>query len=378
MSGSSSDPNVVELTAAGTGATAGSHTLVVTQLAQTSSLYTAAVGASDTLSGNITINIGTGPTQTVTVGSSSNTLSSLSAAINAAGLGVTASVISDSTGSRLELVSGIGGTAGSLTIGGTLTDATTSSTLGFTTAQPGQNAVYSVDGINLSSGTNTISTAIPGVSFQLLSAAPTESVQVEIVNDNSAVESAFSSFVSAYNTVAADLKTQEGNNASGSAEPLYGNPIIAQLQTSLSLALSSGTASGQISNIEQLGISINNDGTLSLDTSTLDTVLNSNYPDVVGFLQNSGSFGFNLTSTLNNLADTGPYGSLYLQVQQNSQQESTLNADISTENVLISADQSSLTTELNTANEELQAIPTQLQEINEVYSAVTGYNQNTG
>jgi hypothetical protein len=120
------------------------------------------------------------------------------------------------------------------------------------------------------------------------------------------------------------------------------------------------------------------DGANALDATAVDTVLNSNYPDVVGFLQNSGSFGFNLTSTLNNLADTGPYGSLYLQVQQNSQQESTLNADISTENVLISADQSSLTTELNTANEELQAIPTQLQEINEVYSAVTGYNQNTG
>ncbi len=378
MSGSSSDTNVVDITSAGTGATAGSHTIVVSQLAQTASVYSDAVSnSSDTLSGNITIQVGSGTTQTVTVDSSSNTLASLASAINSDNIGVTASVISDTSGSRLELVSGTGGSAGTLTIGGTLTDSTTSTTLGFSTAQSGKDAEFSVDGISLTSGSNTITTAIPGVTFQLLSAAPSESVQVELVNDNSAVESAFSSFISAYNTVVGDLTTQEGNNSSGVAEPLYGNPIIGQLQTSLSQALSTGTSSGSISNIEQLGISVNNNGTLSLDSTTLDSVLNSNYSDVVGFLQNSDSFGMNFSTVLNNLSSSGPNGAVYLQMQQDSQQESALTTNISNENVLISQDQSSLTTELNTANEELQAIPTQLQEVNEIYSAVTGYNQST-
>jgi flagellar hook-associated protein 2 len=376
MSGSTSDGDVVTLTAAGTGAVAGTHTIVVSTLAQTSSVYTDAVTASDTLSGNITIQVGTGTTQTVTVDSSSDTLATLASAINSDDIGVKASVISDNSGSRLELVSATGGSAGDLTIGGTLTDSTTSSTLGFSTAQAGQDATFSVDGINLTSGSNTITTAIPGVTFQLLSAAPTESVQVEIVNDNTAVESAFESFVSAFNTVVGDLTTQEGNTTSGSSEPLYGTPIIAQLQTALSQSLSTGSASGSIANIEELGITVNNNGTLSLDVSTLDSVLNSNYSDVVGFMQNSGSFGSDLTTTLSNLANSAPYGAIYLQGEQNSAQESTLKADISSENVLISEDQSSLTTELNTANEELQAIPTQLQEINEVYSALSGYNES--
>ena len=35
-----------------------------------------------------------------------------------------------------------------------------------------------------------------------------------------------------------------------------------------------------------------------------------------------------------------------------------------------------LTTELNDANQELEAIPAQLDEINEIYSSITGYNEN--
>lgn len=376
-SGSSSDTSVVALTSAGVGAVAGSHSIVVSQLAQTAAVYTDAVAnSSDTLSGNITVQVGTGTTQTITVDSSSNTLSSLSAAINAADIGVTASVISGTSGSYLELTSGTGGTAGALTIGGTLQDSTTGDTLNFNVAQEGQNAEFTVDNISLTASTNTITTAIPGITFQLLATAPTESVQVQIVNDNTAVESAFATFVSAYNTVLTDLTTQEGDNSSGVAEPLFGAPIISQLQTTLSQALSAGGSSGSISNIEQLGITVNDNGTLSLDVSTLDSVLNSNYSDVVGFFQNSGSFGSDLTTSLGNLANSAPYGAIYLQIQQDSQQESTLNADITNENVLISAEQSSLTTELNTANQELQAIPTQLQEVNEVYSAITGYNNN--
>jgi flagellar hook-associated protein 2 len=54
-----------------------------------------------------------------------------------------------------------------------------------------------------------------------------------------------------------------------------------------------------------------------------------------------------------------------------------LNAEISKENALISAQQISLTTELNTANQIMQELPTQLEGVNELYSAITGYNQNT-
>ena len=54
-----------------------------------------------------------------------------------------------------------------------------------------------------------------------------------------------------------------------------------------------------------------------------------------------------------------------------------MNAEISKEERLISAQQMSLTTELNTANQIMQELPTQLEGVNELYSAITGYNQNT-
>ena len=137
--------------------------------------------------------------------------------------------------------------------------------------------------------------------------------------------------------------------------------------------------SNAVTSITQLGISVNNDGTLSLDTDTLDSLLNSNYQDVVNFLQPSAeftSFGGNLTTVLDNLGNVAPQGSLYLALQADSSQESTLNTNISNESTQISQQQATLTTELNEANYELEQIPSELDEINEIYSSITGYNQN--
>ena len=201
-------------------------------------------------------------------------------------------------------------------------------------------------------------------------------MQAEITNDNTDIETAFSTFVAAYNTVLDDLTTQEGNTSTGTPEPLYGNPLIAQLQSALSMALTSGTASGAVGNLSQLGISVTNTGTLTLNNSTLDSILNSNYSDVVGFMQNSTSFGQTLATTLANLSNSSPTGAISLALTADTSQETTLNDDVTAQNAVIATQQASITTELNNANEVLQAIPEQLDEMNELYSAMTGYNQN--
>ena len=371
--GSSSDTNVLALTSATTGAIAGSHTVLVNQLAQTSSDYSdTVVNGGDSLSGSVTIQ-----GHTITVDSTSNTLSSLASAINAAGIGVNASIITDSSGSRLSVVSGTSGSAGQLTITSALTDATTSTAIGFNTGQTGQDASLKVDGVTLSSGSNTVTTAIPGVTFQLLSTSASP-VQVQITNNTSDVETAMTSVVNAYNAVIKDINGQEGNDSSGNAEPLFGSTTLALLQNQLSSALIGGAASGSINSITQLGIGFNQDGTLTLNGDTLDNALNNNFSDVTGFLQNSGSFGQSFVTTLNNLGTQAPNGAIYLAQQQNSAQEAALNLSISNEDALLATEKTNLTTELNTANEILQAIPSQLSEINEMYSAVTGYNTGNG
>jgi len=374
--GASSNTNVLSLSSASATASAGSHSIVVNTLAQTSSVYTnAIVNASDTLSGSLSIQVGSGTAQTITVDSSSNTLTSLAAAINSAGIGVQASLVSDTTGTRLSLVSATSGSAGQLTVTSNLTDATTAANVTTQTGLNGVDASLTVDGIDMTSASNTVSTAIPGVTFQLLgtSAAP---VQVQITNDTADISTAMDAFVTAYNTVVGDLATQEGNDSSGNPEPLYGDTTVSLMQTQLSESLLGGAPSGAISSITQLGVTVNQDGTLTYSDSDMQSTLNSNFSDVVGFLQNTGSFGQNFSSVLNGLSSSTPTGAIYLAEQQNTAEETTLNTDVSNEEALLATESTSLTTELNTANQVLQAIPSQLSEVNEMYSAATGYDTN--
>jgi len=375
--GSSSDTNVVALTSASNLATAGSHTILVNHLAQTSSQYSDRItNASDTLSGSLTIQIGSGQSQTVTIDSSNNTLQLLAASINAASMGVTASVVKDTNGSRLSLVSNNSGATGQITLSGSINDDTTGSSLSFQQGQQGLDASLNVDGLDTTSASNTVTGIIPGVTFQLLSvsANSNQPVQVQITNDNSSIEQAMSAFVNAYNAVISDIKTQEGKDSSGNPEPLYGDPTIALIQNQLTQGLLSGTVGGSIKSLQQLGISVDQFGKLTLDANALDNALNTNFNDIQGFLQNSDSFGQTFTKVLNGLSSTSTKGVLYLALQQNTAQAAALNKSISDQEARIADDKVRLTNQLNLANQILQSIPDQVNQISQLYSAVTGYN----
>lgn len=375
--GASSNGDLLALTGATSLASAGSHTVVINSLSENSSVYSGTVAnADDTLSGSITLQIGAaGTPQTITVDSSSNTLASLAAAINASGAGVNASVISDASGSRLSLVSTTNGAAGQISISSNLTDTATSAGIGFSVGQNGVDASLTVDGIALQSASNTVTNAIPGVTFQLLGAAAGTKIQVQITNDTSAISTALSSFVMAYNAVIKDINTQEGNDASGKPEPLYGSPALSQIQSALTGALLGGSASGSINSVTQLGISFNTDGTLSLNTDTLQDVLANHFADVTGYLQNTGSFGQTFGVALNSLGSPSS-GVVSLALKENSSIEANLNQNITKQEALLAAQKISLTAELNAANQILQSIPGQLNEIDQIYSAITGYNRN--
>ncbi len=376
--GSSSDTSVLALSSASSSAIAGSHTITVENLAQTSSKFSDSISkTTDTLSGSLQIQIGSAPAQTVTVDSSSNTLQTLASAINSGSYGVTASVVTSASGSRLSLVSNTSGASGEITLTSSLSDVTTSKAIAFSTGQDGVDAKLNVDGLETTSASNTVTGAIPGVTFQLLSASTTTPVQVQITNDNSSVETAVQTMVTAYNSVVSALKTQEGKDSTGAAEPLYGSPTLAQLQSGLSAALLGGSASGSISSLSQLGISLNDDGTLTLSSSTLDSTLDAHFSDVQDFFQNAGSFGQTLSSAVESLGSSSPTGAIALALAQNATQESGINADVTSEDARIAAQKTTLTTELTTANQILQSIPQQLNAINEIYSATTGYNPTT-
>ena len=372
--GSSSDTDVVALTSANNLAVAGSHTIVVNRLAQTSSQYSDKLtNAGDTLSGSINITIN-GESQQLDV--SGKTLSQLAASINAASMGVSASVVTDTTGSRLTLVSNTSGAAGEITLDASLNDDATGTAVGFQAGMHGQDAELNIDGLDTTSASNTVSGLIPGVTFQLLSITsnPNVPVQVQITNDNSSIEQAFANFVTAYNAVTDDIKTQEGKDANGNPQPLYGDPTVALIQNQLTQGLLSGAASGSIKSLSQIGISVDQSGHLSIDGGTMDSVLNTNFADIQGFLQNANSFGRNFASVLNGLSSNSTSGAISLALKQNAAQETTLNKNISDQEARIADDKDRLTDQLNTANQILQSLPDQLNSINQLYSAITGYN----
>ena len=372
--GSSSNADLLSLTSATATAAAGSHTVTISQLAQTSSEASSAISnANDTLSGSVTIQ---GHTFNVDSADNDTTLASLANAINSADIGVKAGLITDSSGTRLSLVSGASGAAGQLSVTSSLSGAFSGS-ITFQTGQAGQDAILKVDGVSITSASNTVTGAIPGVTFQLLSSAsPGTEVQIQITNDTNAIGTAINSFTAAYNKVIKDINTQETPVSGGNAPPLLGSPALALLQSQLSGSLFGGSASGSIKSITQLGISINNDGTLTLDPDTLNGVLNSNFSDVVGFMQNSASFGQTMSTALNGLGTQAPNGAIFLAQQQNTAQEAALNTSISNEDALLEAQKTQLTNELNTANQILQSIPAQLNQVDELYNAITGFNPN--
>jgi flagellar hook-associated protein 2 len=167
------------------------------------------------------------------------------------------------------------------------------------------------------------------------------------------------------------------SNTSGSSGSLtVGSNLIDT--THLTNATLSYTNASDINSLTALGVSVNNDGSITFDASALDSVLNSDYASVTSFFQNATSWGQNFSNLLNNSGSSSSAGILGLAATANSTTESTLNAEITKEQSYISAQQSSLTTELNQANQLLEELPSQLQGINELYSAVTGYNQNSG
>lgn len=242
-SGASSDPTTVALTAAGSSARAGTHAITVQRLAQTSSQYSSTVASGDTLAGSLTLQVGGGAPATIALDSSNNTLAGLSAAINAANLGVNANVITDTSGSRLSLVSATSGAAGGIAVTSSVTSLVASNTastpLNFTVGQNGLDAQFTVDGVALTNSSNSVSNAIPGVTVQLLGTSSV-GAQVEIANDTSTVTSAVKSFVTSYNALVTAVKGQEGKDSTGAALPLYGSSVLSQIQAQTSSAL--GTA----------------------------------------------------------------------------------------------------------------------------------------
>jgi flagellar hook-associated protein 2 len=144
-------------------------------------------------------------------------------------------------------------------------------------------------------------------------------------------------------------------------------------------AMSSVFGTNTVNSLIALGITAStaSDGTITLDADKLGNVLNSNFDQVVLFFQDSESFGPTFAKTLHSLgSNDGANGGISLALSEDRRQEKMLNDNISKQEELIATQKTHLTAELSLANQILQSIPQMIQQVDEMYSAITGYHSS--
>jgi flagellar hook-associated protein 2 len=283
------------------GVQAGTYTVNTTQLAQAQSLATAGQASLNTsltsgsATSTVTIAFGTQngstftqnaaqPGGSITINSSNNTLAGLRDAINSANLGVTATIVNDGSNTpyHLVLTSNQTGANESMQVS-VQGDSSLASMLTYppgtgdtmTQTVKAQDANLTVNGLSLTSSSNSVGTAVPGLTLNL---QQTGTSTVSVAANTSSVQTDIDNFVSAYNTLHSTIGQLTAYNPGGTNGPLIGDATTMQIQNQLQTVLASGltgTGSGY-SSLAAVGIGLDSDGTLSVDDTALSQALQSN------------------------------------------------------------------------------------------------------
>jgi flagellar hook-associated protein 2 len=399
----SSDASVLNASAQGT-VTAGNYAVEVNSLATQGTIYTSPVsgGASASFlssgasSGDLQLQVGgaSGSTYNIPITQGSNdTLTTLASYINAQSSadnwGVTANVVTDATGSWLELQSQNTGSTGALSIA-----SNSGTTLNFAAPVGGANASLTVNGVPYSSASNTVTGAIPGVTLSLESQSDGDPVEVSVGPDVSQITTAINNFVTAYNQLVGDINAQYVVDPTGAtpAPPLESDTSLRSLQSSILADASyslpgatSGTSpvNGGIINLASLGINMNNDGTLTVGNNaagqSLAQIVAANPSAVQNFFQNSSTTGFadTFNADLSNLTNPTS-GPLNADIAENTQEEQYLSTSISNFQTQLSNQQTQLTQQFDSVNASLQSYPLLLQEVTETLGTLGSGTSSSG
>ncbi len=325
----SGDTEVFTVSATGTSLAANSYQVEVQTLAESQRLITAGFTDADTVvgTGELTITVGS-DSFTVTIDSSNDTLSEIGDAINAASdnTGVTASVLNVDDGfggteTKLVLTSDDTGTDNEITV--TVddddlsdtnasglsafyydpNDATSPEQLSVTNAAV--DAVILIDGQQVTSSSNTIADAIEGVSINLLATvSPGETVSLTIEHDSSKISSAVSSFVSSFNTLATTInQLTVYDEETGAVGILLGDNTLLGITSNIRRQLTDSVdgLSGDITNLVNIGITTNTDGTLAFDSSELSDAIDSDLTSVTSLFSSDDGIAKQLDDVLDEL-----------------------------------------------------------------------------
>lgn len=305
-SGTLADTSIATATAT-SDAVAGTYSVEVRQLAATHKLV-AGTAASAAAGGTLTIKVGSSASVDVTIAAGA-TLNDARLAINAANAGVSATIVHGSGGDQLVITSLTSGTAGEMTISSaTLTDFTydpVTHTGGLTQKDAAQDAIVKIDGIQIAGTTsNTVTNALTGVTLKLLKTNIDSPTTLTVSNDNSALQTKLQTFVKSYNDLVGLSKSLTAyNQTTKTAAVLNGDSTVSQVMSQLRTTIF-GVPSGASSayqTLSSLGIQVQSDGTLKLNTDTLSTAMNKDFSSVATTIAAAGTA---LDTAITSMLDT--------------------------------------------------------------------------
>jgi flagellar hook-associated protein 2 len=367
-SGSNNDVATVSLDASAA-LGAGTYTLnVVSPGSQTITLSDAGSTVTDptsqsiSSSGSFTLSVN-GTNTTITP--AANTLDDLAQAINSAHAGVSAVIVnlgsSSSPDYRLSLQS--------TELGGDTIQLNDGTQPLLETLSTGSDATYQVDGqpappaAPISSTSSTVTIA-PGLTAQLLQVGQTT---ITVAPDPSSAENALSAFATAYNQAIGDLGANRGTNGGA----LTGQPIVFQLQQSLEDILQYSGSSGSVKSLSDLGLTFNQSGQLTFDSSTFESIEASDPNDVASFLGSSSGSGSGFlgaaTNALNGLTD--PTTGLFKTTNSSYQSQITKdNSEVNDTETRITNMQNTLVEQMSQADAAIATLEAQVSELTNLFA----------
>lgn len=156
----------------------------------------------------------------------------------------------------------------------------------------GADAEIEVDGTYIRSSTNSIASAIQGVTLNIASAAPSVTTNVTITRDVDAAAAHVKAFVDAYNAVARFVDEQSAPSATGqAAKPLYGQSVLRSMRTALRQAMETrvpGDVNDGLTRLSDIGITIGRDGRYTVDDAKLTDALTTNSAGVAKLFADHG------------------------------------------------------------------------------------------
>lgn len=260
---------------------------------------------------SLTLTVGSGDPLAITVPANS-TLEGVKDSINSADAGLVAQVIDsgvDGPDRYKIMVTGQPGASNAFTLSSSIpgvigfdTDNTIDDGDAASTLQLAQDASLIVDGIEYERSSNVVSDIIPGVTLNLLSSTVGESV-IQLDRDTSSLKTKIQSVLTAYNDVQIliDVATDPKSEDPDFGASLVGSSAVRSIQLKLREAIlgsAQGSDTSTVRGLRDLGVTLQDDGTLTLNDSTYESMSSLFYDEAVEMLS-----GTDLTDEFGNSAD---------------------------------------------------------------------------